>query len=298
MKAGTLELLIIGMTTGLVIGYNVGRYVPHEQIDTAPAVEQPLPAPTPQPQAPLVLRPDPRGARVAHINGEEIELRFFVAPQPRLGQLDTSSGFFEREIEAARNGDDAITAWLWHQLQRCTVMPRTESELAEREEDTRKAYAITGGGSDALTEEQALAVWYDGYIHCRGTTPEMVDEVRELLGRSWARGNGTNGLLFAAALLQANDSGHARAVYRDLWEREGRWLALHGLGHQSLPHRLAYLALEIAWLDNRSEQPLNEAVERDRDELRRIEAQTSPPEFAAAQEQAAAILRNPRCCVL
>jgi hypothetical protein len=297
-------VLAVTIVATITLGYYLKRDLtaplvaaPPAQVATPAVLAQAAPGAiidSPQEQSSNVARSSafaPTGT-TAVIGETKVPLRIQRMPPPpeRGGLEDGVAAGFEGFADAARAGDASAARSLYQALDNCRGFPKTRAEYDARVEQSRKAYAQTGGvlapgekPQDWNTTVQFLDRWFH---RCEGVTQEMYTMAIGLLRESveiGGDGADANRFVYARAIA-STDPKEARAQYDILWEK-GYLLALGGLS-DSLAHRIAWLAASIAYLHTPPE------------ELSALEASTSPSEFQDASKEAARILQNPRCCKL
>jgi hypothetical protein len=238
---------------------------------------------------------------VARVGDAQMQLRFEVARRPRMPrELDDgkSSGFFEPLAQAAGAGDEGAVRMLYTSLKNCEPWPKTADALRAAEGRGRAAFATTGGVIEGETVkfDEMLANLRSSYERCQGVVPEMYVEALKYLRESTERGDPDSSLLYARAIATEMPV-EARGIIETLWAQHGRIAALDALGQGSLPHKIASITVRIATADGFEEGFYVSTIADAREELIAIQNSTSPFTFQEATEEAARLLRNPKCCM-
>jgi hypothetical protein len=245
---------------------------------------------------PRPARPPAAPPLIVSVGGEQIPLliRTLQRSDAQLEGIDDgqSGGFFARLADTARAGNDAAALALYESLNRCKPFPKTQAEFDARIAESRIAYAQTGGVAVPGGEPQPLNVslqYIERRFHrCEGITEDMYPTALALLRDSIERDD-DNRIAYAQAISDT-DPKEAHAQYELLWQR-GYLAGLAGLAKDSLPHRIAALAVSIA------ESHILPAEQSEHvSALESLEASTSPSEFQQASREAVRILKNPSCC--
>jgi|SRR5882672_350935 len=243
------------------------------------------------------------GEKMARVGDEVVSLHFKDSPPTKM-QADSFAannmrrGFFEPLAREAAGGDDYAAHQLWQSLQACREVPQTQSELREIMRKVEDGFAKTGGAQpegNPITLEQARGAVQERYERCQGVTPAMYGEALEYLHQAADRGEqAALALDYAGAIAQEKPE-ESRQRYQSLWE-QGHVSALGALGKDSLPHRIAWEAQQIALFDGLPEP--NPVLTMFRAQLAALQNSTSPSEYNDAAQEAARLLRsNPNCCL-
>ena len=117
----------------------------------------------------------------------------------------------------------------------------------------------------------------------------------EYLRQAADRGEHPNVAIDYAAAIAQDKPEESRQLFQSLWE-QGHIGPLGALGRDSLPHRIAADAAEIALMDGLPEP--NPILKFFREREGKLRNETSPSEYNEAAREAARLLRsNPNCCI-
>ncbi len=255
-------------------------------------------------QARSAAQPAP-AAKIAHVGDENVALTFkFYHNPPRDPNAfvddNKSGGFFAPLAADAAAGNAAAARHLYEALQMCRAVPLRHEDQEAQRKAIRDAFSTSGGGSSGNRLEENLAAAQEHYERCAGVEESMYSQALGYLSEAADRGDGPATLEYAYAVLKDDPSG-ARQRFEVLW-RQGYVAALAGLAQtakDSLPYRIAYGSQQIAQFDPPEDNPVAarviSATRALQDQLRN---ETSPSEFNEAAKNAAALLRNPSCCLV
>ena len=255
-------------------------------------------------QARFAAQPPP-AAKIAHVGDDNVALTFkFYHDRPRDSNAfvddNKSGGFFAPLAADAAAGSAAAARHLYEALQMCRAVPLTHKDQEAQRKTIRNAFSTSGGGSSGNRLEENLAAAQEHYDRCVGVEEWMYSQALGYLREAADQGDGPATLEYAYAVLK-DDPSEARRRFEVLW-KQGHVAALGGLAQtakDSLPYRIAYGSQQIAQFDPPEDNPV---VARIISEARALQDQlrneTSPSEYNEAAKKAAALLRNPSCCLV
>ena len=330
-----LETAVLAMAAlALGLGCYLGRARPSPVVPAVPPAADPAPGAKPSPEvkpranleeiakqladeggrqsdpveeynrkaAETQTRPGAHIEKMARVGDEVVTLVFKPSAPWRMPKSyafvdDKSGGFFAPLASDAANGDDFAAHQLWQNLQACEEAPKTQAELRDSVAKVEDAFPKTGGAlpdGGAISLERAVAQVQARYDRCQGVTPQMYGEALEYLHQAADRGTHVSVALEYASAIARDKPDESRQRFQSLWQ-EGHVGGLSGLSVDSLPHRIAWNAQEIALLDGLPGPGRVLAMARER--AAKLRNETSPSEYQIAAKEAARLLRNPNCCL-
>jgi hypothetical protein len=242
--------------------------------------------------------------REAHVGDETVKLSFRSSfDRPRVDPnafVDDgkSGGFFTPLAAEAAAGSDGAARHRYEALQICRHVPLTPKDQEAQRKTIRDAFAASGGGDSGNTLEQNLALAQLHYDRCAGVNESMFTEAQGYLREAADREDANAGLEYAAAILK-DQPDEARQRLEVLWQ-QGHVTALGGLalvGRDPLAYEIAFNAQHIAQFDPPESPNAAKLIELVGAQQNKLRNETSPSEYNEAAKKAAALLRNPACCL-
>jgi hypothetical protein len=242
--------------------------------------------------------------KIAHVGDDDIVLSFKLYHDPpsdpnAFVDDNKGGGFFAPLAADAAAGNISAARHLYEALQMCRAVPLTPKDQEAQRQQIRDAFSASGGGNSGNRLEDNLAIAQQHYDRCAGVEQPMFGEALGYLRAAADRGNGPATLEYAYAILK-DDPAEARQRFEVLWEK-GHVAALAGLAQtvkDSLPYRIAYGSQHIAQFDPPESPVAERVIESARALQDQLRNETSPSEYNVAAKKAAALLRNPTCCLV
>lgn len=243
-------------------------------------------------------------------DGEALAIPIYSTPPqtPSPGTVnldDGQSGFYERMVPFAQQGDGGIAHQLYEELRSCQSHPTTQDDLNERVQRLRAS-----GLSETDLQHQVSYV-EQRFDRCEGVTEAMMDSTLEFL-RSAADLGDIRSAITLANHFRETDPSFASSYYREAWEEAGSSEGLDGLaqtlaGSRSVQsteelviafaYRYAADVIELSLKDGLDHQIWARHRAELIDRLSTTEALASPEVVARGTEAAKRLITsNTACC--